>query len=255
MTRLDWAKKLGEDVVANHYVFNHNVYDHFEDVGTTSRGTLVEINREFVSADVKVAIGGIIAHSFAGLGGGGKGVFPGVASLGSIEANHRRVAEERRRGGCGYGIMANNVVRFDMEEAAGLTGLDFKVDMVYNLDRRPLEVFAREGVSQGGGTAGIIHNYVQGSVHHNVYGQFGKENGGHLGGFPGLSPRPSPFPKAGRVVYVGQWHSKRDMNPATTWVRSWGETLEILKQEHGEGTKVAVYPYYGLQMPPFPENY
>ena len=299
MTRLDWAKKLGEDTVANHYVFNHNVYDHFEDMGTTSRGTPVEINREFANADVKVAIGGIIAHSFAGFGGGGKGVFPGVASLDSIEANHRRVAEERRRGGCGYGVMANNVVRFDMEEAAGLAGLDFKVDMIYNVDKRPLGVFAGDFVEEHrvgvefakrvlttvpekemdvvvansypgeagkaswaprtslreGGTAVIIHNYVQGSVHHNVYGQFGRKHGGHLGRFPRPSPRASPFPKAGRVIYVGQWHSKRDMNPATNWVRSWGEALEILEQEHGENTKAAVYPYCALQMPPFPPDY
>ena len=299
MTRLDWEKKLGEDVVSSHYVFNHNVYDHFEDMGTTARGTPVEMNREFASAEVKVAIGGIIAHSFAGFGGGGKGVFPGVASLRSIEANHRHVAEERPKGGCGYGVMANNVVRFDMEDAARLAGLDFKVDMVYNVDKKPLAVFSgdlveehRVGVNYAkevlttipeeemdvvvansypgevgkamwaprtslkeGGTVVIIHNYVQGAVHHNVYGQFGKDYGGHLSRFPRQGPLGSPFPKAGRVVYMGRWHSRRDMNPSTTWVKTWDEVLEILRQEHGESVKVAVYPYCAIQMPPFPSNY
>ena len=299
MTRLDWAKKLGEDTVSNHLVFNHNVYDHFEDVGTTGRGTPVEINREFANADVEIAIGGIIAHSFAGFGGGGKGVFPGVASLRSIEANHRHVAEERPRGGCGYGVMANNVVRFDMEEAARLAGLDFKVDMVYNVDRRPLGVFAgdlvaahRVGVEfakevlttvpekemdivvansypgevgkaswaprtslKEGGTAVVIHNYVQGSVHHNIYGQFGKDYGGHLRRYPREGQPQSPFPKAERVIYLGRWHSKRDMNPTTTWVKTWDEVLELLREDHGKRADVAVYPYCALQMPPFPPNY
>jgi nickel-dependent lactate racemase len=299
MTRLDWAKKLGEDVVSSHLVFNHNVYDHFEDMGTTSMGTPVEMNREYAAADVKVAIGGIIAHSFAGFGGGGKGVFPGVASLRSIEANHRHVAEERPRGGCGYGVMARNVVRFDMEEAARLSGLDFKVDMVYNVAKKPLGVFAgdlveehRAGVEfakdvlttvpekemdvvvansypgemgkalwapraslKEGGTAVIVHNYVQGSIHHNVYGQFGRDYGGHLRRFRSEGPVASPFPEAGRVLYVGRWHSKRDMNPTTTWVRTWAEALEVLKGDHGKDAKVAVYPYCAIQMPPFPPDY
>ncbi|MFB0543702.1 MAG: lactate racemase domain-containing protein, partial [Candidatus Bathyarchaeia archaeon] len=299
MTRWDWAKKLGEEIVSNYYVFNHNVYDHFVDMGTTSRGTPVEINREFATVDVKIGIGGIIAHSFAGFGGGGKGVFPGVASLKSIEANHRIVAEERPKGRCGYGVMANNVVRFDMEEAARLAGLDFKVDMVYNVDKLPLGVFAgdlvkehRAGVEfakkvyttvpekemevvvansypgeagkaswapsaslKEGGDVVIIHNYIQGSIHHHVYGQFGRAHGGHLGRFPRQAPPRSPFPKAKRVIYLSQWHSKRDMNPTATYVKTWAEVLEILKQDQGERAKVAVYPYCAIQMPPFPPSY
>jgi len=299
MTRIDWAKKLGEDIVSKYRVFNHNVYDHNEEVGTTSRGTLVEMNREYLNADIKVAIGGIIAHTFAGFGGGGKGVFPAVASINSIVANHRMVAIERPKGRCGYGILKGNVVRMDMEEAARLSGLDFKVDMVYNVDREPLGIFAGdfiEGHKQGvkfakqvlttvpeeemdvvvansypgeagkatwatnaslkeGGTAVIIHNYTQGSVHHNIYGQFGRDYGGPMGRVPDPSKPSSPVRKAGRVIYVGQWHSKRDMNPSTIWVKTWSEALEILRRNHNANTKIAVYPYCALQMPPFPSHY
>jgi nickel-dependent lactate racemase len=298
MTRLDWAKKLGEDIVTGHRIFNHNVYDHFEEMGVTPRGTPVEMNREFATADVKIGIGGIIAHGFAGYGGGAKGVFPGVASLRSIEANHIHVAEERARGRCGYGVMADNVIRFDIEDAARIAGLDFKVDMVYNVDRRSLGVFAGDFVEEHrvgieyakdvlttepvqeadivvansypgemgkaswapkaslreGGTAVIIHNYVQGSIHHHIYGQFGKDYGGHLNRNEGRGPVNSPFPKAGKVIIVNKWHSKRDMNPATTLVREWTEALEMLKGEHDAHAKVAVYPYCALQMPPFPSG-
>ncbi len=299
MTRIDWAKKLGEDIVSKYLVFNHNVYDHNEEVGTTSRGTLVELNREYLNADIKVAIGGIIAHTFAGFGGGGKGVFPAVASINSIVANHRMVAIERPKGGCGYGVLKGNVVRMDMEEAARMSGLDFKVDMVYNVDRVPLGVFAGdfiEGHKQGVkfakqvlttvpeeemdvvvansypgeagkatwatnaslkecGTAVIIHNYTQGSVHHNIYGQFGRDYGGPMGRVPDPSKPSSPVRKAGRIIYVGQWHSKRDMNPSTIWVKTWSEALEILRRDHNANTKIAVYPYCALQMPPFPSHY
>jgi len=299
MTRIDWAKKLGEEVVSKYLVFNHNVYDHNEEIGTTSRGTLVEMNREYVNSDLKVAIGGIIAHTFAGFGGGGKGVFPAVASINSIVANHSMVARERPKGGCGYGLLKGNVVRMDMEEAARMSGLDFKVDMVYNVDRAPLGIFAgdfKEGHKQGvkfakqvlttvpeeemdivvansypgeagkatwasntslrdGGTAVIIHNYTQGSVHHNIYGQFGRDYGGPMGRVPDPSKPSSPVRKADRVIYVGQWHSKRDMNPSTIWVKTWSEALEILRRNHNANTKIAVYPYCALQMPPFPSHY
>jgi len=299
MTRLEWAKKLGDEIVAGHRVFNHNIYDHFEEMGVTPRGTPVEMNREFAKADVKIGIGGIIAHGFAGFGGGAKGVFPGVASLRAIETNHRRVDEEKARGRAGYGVMADNVIRFDMEDAARIAGLDFKVDMVYNVDRRSLGVFAgdfvkehRAGIEYAkevlttepvleadivvansypgemgkaawapdaslreGGTAVIIHNYVQGSVHHNIYGQFGKDYGGHLNRHEGRGPVDSPYPKAGRVIIVNRWHSKRDLNPATTMVREWPEALEMLKGTHGANAKVAVYPYCALQMPTFPAGY
>jgi nickel-dependent lactate racemase len=299
MTRLEWAKKLGEDVVAGYRVFNHNVYDHFEDMGVTPRGTPVEMNREYATADVKIGIGGIIAHGFAGFGGGAKGIFPGVASLRAIEANHIHVAEERARGRCGYGVMADNVIRFDIEDAVRIAGLDFKVDMVYNVDRRSLGVFAgdfvkehRAGIEYAkevlttepvkeadivvansypgemgkagwapkaslkeGGTVVIIHNYVQGTVHHNVYGQFGLDFGGHLNRNEGRAPVDSPFPKARKVIIVNRYHSKRDMKPSTTWVKEWPEALEMLKGEHGASAKVAVYPYCAIQMPPFPPGY
>jgi len=299
MTRLDWAKKLGEDVVEEYRVFNHNVYDHFEEMGVTPRGTPVEMNREYANADVKIGIGGIIAHGFAGFGGGAKGIFPGVASLRAIEANHIHVPEERANGRAGYGIMANNVIRFDIEDATRIAGLDFKVDMVYNVDRKCLGLFAgdfveahRVGVEYAkevlttepaqdadvvvansypgemgkaswapnaslreGGTAVVIHHYVQGSIHHNVYGQFGKDYGGHLNRNQGRTPAKSPFPKAEKVIIVNRWHSKRDMNPSTTWVKEWPEALEMLKAEHGAHARVAVYPYCAIQMPPFPPGY
>ena len=70
-----------------------------------------------------------------------------------------------------------------------------------------------------------------------------------------VRPVDSPFPKAKDVIIVNKWHSKRDMGPSTTWVRTWSEAREMLKGEHGANAKVAVYPYCALQMPPFPPGY
>jgi hypothetical protein len=67
-----------------------------------------------------------------------------------------------------------------------------------------------------------------------------------------VRPVDSPFPKTKDVIIANKWHSKRDMNPPTTRVRTWSETLEMLKGEHGDNAKAAVYPYCALQIPPFP---
>jgi nickel-dependent lactate racemase len=287
-------QKLGEDIVENYFVFNHNVYDHFVEKGTTSRGTPVELNREFARVDLRLGIGGMIAHGFMGFGGGGKVILPGVVSLNTIETNHRRVAEARARGRAGFGVMNNNVIRLDTEETARLAGLDFKVDMVFNHNQKPLGVFAgdfveehRAGVefakevlttvpekdmdvvvaSSYPGEPGKANWAPNASVkeggdvvivageahHHYVYGQFGKEHGGHLGGFP-REPG-NPFPKAGRVIYLSDHHPRLTRNPKHTSVKTWAEALEILKQDQGESAKVAVYPWCGIQMPPFPPNY
>ncbi len=66
-----------------------------------------------------------------------------------------------------------------------------------------------------------------------------------------VRPVDSPFPKAKDVIIANKWHSKRDMNPSTAWIRTWSEALEMPK-EHGANAKMAVYPYCALQMPPFP---
>jgi nickel-dependent lactate racemase len=289
-----FVQKLGEHVVENFFVFNHNVYDHHVEKGTTSRGTPVEVNREFATSDVKIGIGGLIAHGFMGFGGGGKVILPGVVSLNTIETNHRRVAEARARGRAGYGVMKNNVIRLDTEETARLAGLDFKVDMIYNNDQLPLGVFAGDFVEEHRagiefakevyttvpekemdvvvasswpgepGKANWAPNasvkeggdvvIVAGEPHdHYVYGQFGKEYGGHLGGFP-REPG-NPFPKAGRVIYLSDYHPRKTRNPKHTSVKSWAEVAEILKQDQGESAKVAVYPYCAIAQPPFPPNY
>jgi nickel-dependent lactate racemase len=287
-------KKLGADIVEDYLVFNHNVYDHHVEKGTTSRGTPVEVNRGFATSDVKIGIGGLIAHGFMGYGGGGKVILPGVVSLNTIETNHRRVAEARARGRAGYGVMNNNVIRLDTEETARLAGLDFKVDMIYNNDKLPLGVFAGDFVEEH--RAGIefakevyttvpekemdvvvASSYpgepgkaswapnasvkeggdvviISGEGHqHYIYGQYGREYGGHLGGEWPREPG-NPFPKAGRVINLRDNHPKKT-NTYGTNVKTWAEVLELLKQDQGESAKVAVYPYCAIAMPPFPANY
>ena len=153
MSHEDFAKKLGADVVRRYRVYNHNPFDHLVEVGTTSRGTRVEINREVMACDLRIGIGGLIPHLAAGFGGGAKLVVPGVAGIATVDHNHRvlgrRSAAARAAGPARLlGNVDGSVVRQDLEEAVAMVGLDFKVDLLINQRREVVQVFAGQFMEQ-----------------------------------------------------------------------------------------------------------
>src|SRR5206468_8936911 len=89
MTRPDLERKVGAEVLAACRVSNHFSWDHCVRIGTTSRGTPVEINAEFLAADLRILVGSIIPHGATGFSGGSKLLMTGIASITSAEAFHR----------------------------------------------------------------------------------------------------------------------------------------------------------------------
>jgi nickel-dependent lactate racemase len=71
--------------VQNH--FARNDADHV-DLGPTSRGTPVKLDRRFVEADVRIATGLVEPHFMAGYSGGRKVIAPGVAHKDTITTFH-----------------------------------------------------------------------------------------------------------------------------------------------------------------------
>jgi len=132
--RTDFVKKLGEETVQKFPVYNHNPFGNLTDVGTTKRGTPLQINSEVMACDLKIGIGCIVPHSMAGFTGGGKIILPGVSSMEAICYNHCDIGGEcfERISSSGWRGVEGNIIRNDIEEAARLAGLDFKVDVVVN---------------------------------------------------------------------------------------------------------------------------
>ena len=95
-------------------------------IGTTSRGTPVDIVRCVAEADRRICLGNIEYHYFAGYSGGAKAIMPGVSTRAAIQSNHSRMVEESA---CA-GRLAGNPVREDIEEAAAMAGVDFIVNVV-----------------------------------------------------------------------------------------------------------------------------
>lgn len=151
LTRRDFVKKLGEEVVSRFPVFNHNLVGACSFVGTTSFGTELCINSEVVGCDYKIAIGCIVPHAFAGFGGGAKIILPGVASFETVRAMHRMKAAAVAGAGEGagetmdFGGMAcieGNRIRENIEEAAAMVGLDFKIDVLVNTRGETVSLYA-----------------------------------------------------------------------------------------------------------------
>jgi len=95
-------------------------------VGTTARGTPIEAFEPVVRADVRIALGNVEPHYFAGYSGGAKALVPGVCSVTTIQHNHALMVDPQARAG----ILAGNPVREDIEEAAVLIGIDFILNVV-----------------------------------------------------------------------------------------------------------------------------
>jgi nickel-dependent lactate racemase len=131
LSQVELRKKVGSEILERFRVYNHNCYENCVEVGKTTRGTPLKINREVMEADLKIGLGCVTAHAQVGFSGGGKIVLPGVAHIDSIAHYHldvQRSAPETT----GLGRFDENVMRFNIEEAARMAGLDFKVDVLVN---------------------------------------------------------------------------------------------------------------------------
>jgi nickel-dependent lactate racemase len=146
MNRVDFAKKLGEAVLARFPVYNHDPFANCVYAGTTARGTRLLINAEVMRCDLKVGIGSIIPHFMAGFGGGGKIVLPGVAAYETTAALHTPQAASGESGFQetvrGMGVLEDNPRRRDIDEAASIVGLDMKIDAMVNMWGETAAVFA-----------------------------------------------------------------------------------------------------------------
>ena len=167
MSQEDFVKKLGAEVVRRYRVYNHNPFDHLVEVGTTSRGTRVEINREVMECDLRIghrrphsaSVGGVRRRRQAG-GAGRRGHrHRGPQSPRPRPAQRPRpTVRIPPRGVHLLGNVDDSVIRQDLEEAVAMVGLDFKVDLLINQRREVVQVFAGQFVEQHRAGVAVAQN-------------------------------------------------------------------------------------------------
>ena len=143
LTANEFRKKVGPELLAKYRVFNHNIYENCVEIGTTTRGTKMMINREAAEADLKIAIGCVTAHAQAGFSGGGKIILPGISHIDSISHYHLKV-EAMDKDSTGMGKYPNNILQMEIEEAGKMAGIDFVVNIMVNGRGATTHLFAGE---------------------------------------------------------------------------------------------------------------
>jgi nickel-dependent lactate racemase len=278
LDRSDLIKKLGEKIVVNYPVYNHNIFQFCTYAGTTSRGNKVLINSEVMACDFKITIGSVVPHGLASYSGGGKKILPGVAAAETIAFNHelRHTTDYE-----------TNAVRLDMEEAAEIVGIDVAIECMLNYWGETTAIFAGTeqaahaasvqearthylapkavnkdivianayakaneatsvmrclpSVNTAGGDMVIIANAPRGQIVHYLMGWWGRNTGGLL------KPKSKAPAHVNRLIIFSEYPSKADLDwfedsPRVMLLSKWDDIMKILKEAHGDNASVAVYP-------------
>jgi nickel-dependent lactate racemase len=286
MDREDFVKKLGEDIVEEFPVYNHNPFGNLTDLGKTTRETPVRINSEVMCCDLKIGVGLCCPHTQAGFGGGAKVILPGVSSIETIIANHKLATK--------WGEIEDCLFRLDIEETARMAGLDVKVDTIVNEKAELTGIYVgdfiaehREAVERAkkvyaihpqkkydvvvtnaymkhiegllavrlinnmikpGGTAVFVEDDPKGPVWHYLEGKFGRDSGGP---FCALH---RPMRDVGKVIIHSQYKMKDPWYPLydpenQVWMKKWDDVVEELRNRHGDHADVAVIPEATITIP------
>lgn len=112
----------------------------FIHMGETKAGTPVDIADKVAHADLRICLGNIEYHFFAGYSGGAKAIMPGVSTMQAIRKNHSRMIHPMAKAG----TLEGNPVREDLEEAAGICGVDFLLNVVLDEHKNVIHAVAGE---------------------------------------------------------------------------------------------------------------
>lgn len=112
-------------------VVAHDPTTALAETGVKLAGVPIRLNRTFFEADLRIGIGCVMPHPFAGFSGGGKIVVPGLADLDVLARTHK-FALMGLQGGA---RLSGNMFRTQMESAVREIGLHWTINAVVNSQR------------------------------------------------------------------------------------------------------------------------
>ncbi len=144
----EMQQKLGRELMSQYRWRCHDAYDRsgLADLGTTSRGTPVSLNKLLVEADLVVCIGALEPHLLLGFGGGLKMIIPGCAGAETIGKNHLQGVNPDQFDYVGI-RGEESPMRLDLEEGARLLNKDiFIVNASMSEEARPMRFFCGDPI-------------------------------------------------------------------------------------------------------------
>lgn len=139
MSANEYPLTLPDWIIKEYQIFAHDCdnQDELISIGKTSKNTTIRINKHFMEADLKIVVGDIEPHHFAGFSGGVKTASIGLTSRETIIANHSHLLDERS-------TIANyfsNPLRQDIEEIGQIIGVDLVLNAVLNSEHEIVNAF------------------------------------------------------------------------------------------------------------------
>jgi len=132
-TREQHLLVVGEEVLNRVKIYDHDcMAEDLVDLGISSRGTRVLMNKMVCEADKVIITGGIAYHLLAGFGGGRKSIAPGVSGYQTIQENHGLALKLKEGESLGCGCLEENPVSQDMTEITEMVKPDFLLNVVVN---------------------------------------------------------------------------------------------------------------------------
>jgi nickel-dependent lactate racemase len=275
MIRPDFIRKLGKDIVDRMQVICHNADDNLDFLGHSSRGIPLWVNRDFMSCQVRIALG-MITPRGGFFGGGAKLVLPGASGRVSIAANHRYIREGFREHLdevariAGLNFLVNPCLNPDLEIDALVTGdpvdaywegveiakkvyaspFPEKPDIaIFNAWPKDAE-FTQAGKAmvpvrganakklKDDTTVVIATASPEGMGFHSVFGA-------------GAELKGEPKPQRWRTIIfspnLNKWDVLLMYGEHVTFCKTWDEVIAELKKNHGDTAKVSLFPYGSVQ--------
>lgn len=117
--------------IANHFARDRDAH---ADLGRTASGIPIRIDRRFVAADLRIAVGLVEPHFMAGYSGGRKLVVPGAAHCDTIFRLHAGGIMDHPH--CANCVIAGNPVHREQMEMVAAVGEIFALNVVIDEERR-----------------------------------------------------------------------------------------------------------------------
>jgi nickel-dependent lactate racemase len=136
--REEFERILPREILQKYRVVSHDCDNDagLVALGTTSRGTRVRANRQFIESDLRILVGNIEPHHFAGFSGGYKTAAIGLTGRDTITQNHTMLVEPNAR----IAEFDQNPLRQDIEEIGSLMGTQFALNAILNGEKKIVRV-------------------------------------------------------------------------------------------------------------------
>ncbi|NMC05906.1 MAG: nickel-dependent lactate racemase, partial [Candidatus Lokiarchaeota archaeon] len=132
---------LGKKIIKDYTVVVHDAEaKDLVDLGKTTRGTPVRVNKLYHDADCKILLTDVTFHYHAGFGGDRKSIMPAICGADCINNNHSLLVDPNSRAG----NLDGNPVHLDMVEAAKMVGADFVINVICESGKNVIDIKAGE---------------------------------------------------------------------------------------------------------------